>query len=203
MTYLVLIAAYLLGSVPFGFIIGRMLRKTDIRNHGSGNIGATNVLRVIGWKAAMPVFILDMLKGLASVLLAKAVSDLPVVYLGAGMLAMIGHSYPVFLGFKGGKAVATTIGVLAAVSGWVTLVFMIVAGLIVALTRYMSLGSIVGTLMLPILFWLFGYDLYYIIFGLLTALLVAMRHNANIGRLLKGTESKVGQKEKAKISTEV
>lgn len=194
MIYIVFLAAYLIGSVPFGYILAKMLRNTDIRSHGSGNIGATNVLRVIGWKAAMPVFIMDMLKGLAAVLLAKSVSDLPTVYLGAGMLAMVGHSFPIFLGFKGGKAVATAIGVLAAISVPVLLVFIILAGLIVAVTRYMSLGSITGTVALPLLFWFFGYDSYHIIFGVALALLVTIRHHTNIGRLLKGTESKVGQK---------
>lgn len=194
MTYLVLIFAYLIGSVPFGYILTRLLRNTDIRSHGSGNIGATNVLRVLGWKAAFPVFFLDLLKGLAAVLLAKAVSDLPAFYLGAGLLAMIGHSFPIFLRFKGGKAAATSIGVLAAVSSWVTLVLIAGAGLIVVLTRYVSLGSILGALTVPLLFWLFGFDLYHIIFGVAMALLVTMRHSENIKRLLKGTESKLGQK---------
>jgi acyl phosphate:glycerol-3-phosphate acyltransferase len=194
MTYLVLIFAYLIGSVPFGYILTRLLRNTDIRSHGSGNIGATNVLRVLGWKAALPVFFLDLLKGLASVLLAKAVSDLPAFYLGAGLLAMIGHSFPIFLRFKGGKAVATSIGVLAAVSGWVTLALIAGAGLIVVLTRYVSLGSILGALTVPLLFWLFGFDLYHIFFGVAMALLVTVRHSENIKRLLKGTESKLGQK---------
>lgn len=194
MTYLVLIFAYLIGSVPFGYILTRLLRNTDIRSHGSGNIGATNVLRVLGWKAAFPVFFLDLLKGLAAVLLAKTVSDLPAFYLGAGLLAMIGHSFPIFLRFKGGKAAATSIGVLAAVSGWVTLVLIAGAGLIVVLTRYVSLGSILGALTVPLLFWLFGFDLYHIIFGVAMALLVTMRHSENIKRLLQGTESKLGQK---------
>lgn len=194
MTYLVLIFAYLIGSVPFGYILTRLLRNTDIRSHGSGNIGATNVLRVLGWKAAFPVFFLDLLKGLAAVLLAKTVSDLPAFYLGAGLLAMIGHSFPIFLRFKGGKAAATSIGVLAAVSSWVTLVLIAGAGLIVVLTRYVSLGSILGALTVPLLFWLFGFDLYHIIFGVAMALLVTMRHSENIKRLLQGTESKLGQK---------
>jgi len=194
MTCLIFIAAYLIGSIPFGYILTKLFRNTDIRSHGSGNIGATNVLRVVGWKAALPVSVLDVLKGVAAVLLAKAVSDLPAVYLGAGMLAMIGHSFPIFLRFKGGKAVATAIGALLTISGTVTLVFIILAGLIVALTRYVSLGSIIGSLSVPILFWIFGYDLEHIFFGLGLALLVTVRHHANIGRLFRGTEAKLGQK---------
>jgi len=194
MAYIVLVAAYLIGSLPFGYIASRIFQKADIRNLGSGNIGATNVLRVMGWRTALPVFILDMLKGAAAVLLAKAVSDETVIYLAAGFLAMIGHSFPIFLNFKGGKAAATGIGVLAVLSGWVTLSLIITAGLIVALTRYVSLGSIIGTILVPLFFWLFGFDLPYIIFGLAAAALVTARHHENIGRLLKGTESKLGQK---------
>ncbi len=194
MICLVFIAAYLIGSIPFGYIFTKILRNTDIRSYGSGNIGATNVLRVIGWKAALPVSILDILKGVTAVLLAKAISDLPALYLGAGMLAMIGHSFPIFLNFKGGKAVATAIGTLMVISGSVALVFIILAGLIVALTRYVSLGSIIGSLAVPLLFWVFGYDLNHILFGLGLALLVAVRHQANIRRLLSGTEAKLGQK---------
>lgn len=194
MVFIVLVVAYLIGSLPFGYIASRMLQRTDIRNYGSGNIGATNVLRVMGWRAALPVFILDMLKGAAAVLLAKAISGETIIYLSAGFLAMIGHSLPLFLKFKGGKAVATGIGVLAAVSGWVTLSLIITAGIIVALTRYVSLGSIIGAILVPLFFWLFDYDLPYIFFGLAMAVLVAARHHENIGRLLKGTESKLGQK---------
>jgi len=194
MVYLALIAAYLLGSLPFGYILSKVLAKSDIRKHGSGNIGATNVLRVMGWKAALPVFILDMLKGVAAVLLAKAVSDLPAVYLAAGFLAMLGHSFPVFLSFKGGKAAATGIGVLVALSGWVALVLIVLAALVVALTRYVSLGSILGSLSVPLFFWIFGFDASYIVFGLATAVLISARHHENISRLLKGTESKIGRK---------
>lgn len=194
MIYIVLIAAYLIGSLPFGYLVSRIFQKADIRNYGSGNIGATNVLRVMGWRAALPVFLLDMLKGTAAVLIAKTVSDLPAVYLFAGFLAMVGHSFPLFLGFKGGKAAATGIGVLAAVSGLVTLSLIATAGLILAVTRYVSLGSMIGAILVPLFFWLFGYDLPYLIFGAATALLVILRHHENIGRLLKGTESKLGKK---------
>ena len=158
MIVIVLAAAYLIGSLPFGYIMSKMLLKTDIRNHGSGNIGATNVLRVAGWCYALPVFILDALKGFVAVLLARAVSDLPVVYLAAGLLAMLGHSFPLYLKFKGGKAAATGIGVLAALSGWVLLVLVVSAGIIVGITRYVSLGSIIGSILVPLTFLLLGYD---------------------------------------------
>ncbi len=194
MNIVVLIIAYLLGSLPFGYVLTKLFHKIDIREYGSKNIGATNVLRVLGWRAALPVFILDFAKGLVAVLLAKAVSDVPAVYLGAGFLAMVGHSFPVFLKFRGGKAAATGIGVLAALSGWVTLILIIWAGLVIYIFRYVSLGSIVGSITVPLLFWLLGFDLMYILFGIAMALLVVARHHSNIGRLLSGTESKLGRK---------
>ncbi len=188
------IAAYLIGSLPFGYLLTQALKKTDIRNYGSGNIGATNVLRVMGWKTALPVFILDMLKGVAAVLLAKAFTDLSAVYLAAGFLALLGHSFPVFLKFQGGKAAATGIGVLIMLSGWAALSLIVIAALVIVITRYVSLGSIIGALAVPLFFLLFGFELSYIIFGLATAALIVCRHHQNISRLLKGTESKIGQK---------
>jgi acyl phosphate:glycerol-3-phosphate acyltransferase len=187
----ILIVAYLLGSIPFGYIFAKTFGKTDIREHGSGNIGATNVLRVMGWKLALPVFILDLLKGFSAVFLAKAVDSGSILPLIAGILVMIGHSFPLFLGFKGGKAAATAIGVLLALSGWVTLALFAAAILILALTRYVSLASMVGSLLVPLFFWLFGFELPYIIFGLAVAALVVFRHQANIRRLLSGTEPKL------------
>jgi len=187
----ILILAYLLGSIPFGFIFAKMFGKTDIREHGSGNIGATNVLRVMGWKLALPVFVLDLLKGFCAVFLAKALASGSLLPLIAGILVMLGHSFPLFLGFKGGKAAATAIGVLLALSGWVTLALFAAALLILAVTRYVSLASIVGSLLVPLFFWLFGFDLPHIIFGLAVAALVVFRHQANIKRLLSGTEPKL------------
>ncbi len=194
MTWLIFIAAYLIGSLPFGYILARAAAGTDIRSEGSGNTGATNVLRVIGWKAALPVFLLDMIKGTAAVLLARSLSDIPSVYLTAGFLAMLGHSFPIYLGFRGGKAAATAIGVLAALSIPVLAALVALSGMILAVTRYVSLASILGSLSLPLLFLLFNYDLPYIIFGLAAAFLVTARHHENIGRLIKGRESKIGKK---------
>ncbi len=194
MVFVILILAYLLGSLPFGYILTRLMHNTDIRNYGSGNIGATNVLRVYGWRSALPVFILDLAKGLVAVLLARAVIDLQAIYLTAGFLAMFGHSFSIYLKFKGGKAVATSIGVLLALSGWVTLVTVACFLAIVYFTRYVSLGSMISMLILPPVFWLLGFDLPYILFGLAAAVLVIVRHHENIGRLLKGKESKLGRK---------
>lgn len=194
MPYLVLPVAYLIGSLPFGYIFTKMFLNTDIRRHGSGNIGATNVLRLLGWRAALPVFALDLAKGAAAVLLARAISDVPFIFLGSGLAVMIGHSFPVFLGFRGGKAVAAGIGVLFALSGWVALIMILGAVAVIAVTRYVSLGSMIGVLTVPFLFWLMGFDYSYIIFGAGMAALVIFRHHANIGRLWRGTESRLGQK---------
>ncbi len=194
MSIMLILLGYLLGSLPFGYILTRLIQRTDIRQHGSGNIGATNVLRLMGWKAALPVFLLDLLKGTAAVLIARALYDAPEIYLAAGLAAMVGHSFPIFLRFKGGKAVATGIGVLLALSVWATLILIVFAVAVIASTRYVSLGSILSAAAVPVLFYFFGEPFQYILFGLLMAALVLWRHRENISRLLKGTESKLGQK---------
>lgn len=194
MVAIVWAAAYLLGAVPFGYILSRHFYKTDIRRQGSGNIGATNVLRILGWRAALPVFLLDFAKGAVAVILARAFNSDEAVYLTAGFLAMVGHSFPVYLRFRGGKAAATGIGVMTVVSWPLTLALIAIAGLILVLTRYVSVASMSGSLAVPLLFLIFGYDLPYVLFGLAMALLVVARHHSNISRLLQGTESRLGKK---------
>jgi len=144
------------------------------------------------------VFLLDAGKGAAAVLIARALSPEAAVYpLAAGLAVLVGHSFPVFLGFRGGKGAATGVGVLIPLAGWLTLIVVFLFAAAVAATRYVSLGSIIGALSLPLLFWLFpGFSSLYVWFGAAMALLVVLRHHANIGRLLKGTESKFGQKVK-------
>ena len=192
MDYMVLIFAYLIGSIPFGYLFTLLLKKTDIRLHGSGNIGATNVMRLLGWRTAALVLLLDAVKGAAAVLPALYLSGALAVHLAAGLLAIVGHSFPVFLSFRGGKGAATGIGVLAVLGGWVTPAALLIAGIAIAATRYVSLGSILAALSLPLLFWLFGFEAPYIYFGAAAALLVVLRHHANIGRLLRGAEPKLG-----------
>jgi len=193
---LLLIACYILGSLPFGYIITKVLGHTDIRAHGSGNIGATNVLRVLGWRAALPVFILDMAKGFIAVMLTRLISDTPHIFLVAAIVVLVGHSFPVFLKFKGGKAAATGIGVLLALSWPVTVILLVVAAVIIKTTKYVSLGSMISILLVPFLFWILNYGQQYIICGAAMAMLVVARHHSNIRRLLNGTESKLGQKAK-------
>ncbi len=194
MVLAVIVLGYLLGSLPFGLILGWLVYRIDVRQHGSGNIGATNVLRLIGWKAALPVFLLDLAKGAAAVMIARYFFDAPLVYMAAGLAAMLGHSFSIFIGFKGGKAAATGVGVLGALSPWITLILLACFAIIIGLTRYVSLGSITCAALAPILFALFGFSFEYLVFALIMAILVIWRHHENVGRLLKGTESRLGQK---------
>ncbi len=194
MGYLSVGAAYLMGSIPFGYIFTRIFRKVDIRRYGSGNIGATNVLRLMGWRAALPVFLLDAGKGAAAVPLARACSGETIIVLAAALAVLLGHCFPLFLNFKGGKGAATGVGLLIPISAAVCAVAVLLAVIVIALTRYVSLGSIAGAFSVPFLFLLFGFDPLYVIFGAAMALLVILRHRENIGRLINGTEARFGQK---------
>ncbi len=194
MAFFSLILAYLLGSVPFGYIAVRVFKKIDIRRHGSGNIGATNVMRLLGPGLALLVLFLDLAKGAAAVLLARALTTEEVVPLASALAVLIGHCWPVFLGFRGGKGSATAIGVLISLAGWSASAILAVAALTITLTRYVSLGSIFGALSAPLFFWLFGFSPVYIYFSAAMALLITFRHRANIKRLISGSESRLGSR---------
>lgn len=187
------IAAYILGSIPSGLWISRKIKDIDIRDYGSKNTGATNVFRILGWQAAAVVFLMDSIKGALSVWLGIALISDPLGALLGGLLALVGHSYSCFMNFSGGRGVATGVGVLAGLMPGVALCSFMIWFITVAITRYVSLGSILGALAAPILAWYFYYPNSYQIFALATALLVILRHGANIKRLIKGTESKVGR----------
>ncbi len=192
---LICIAAYLLGSVSFSYLIARIVKKIDIRDHGSGNAGATNTLRVLGTGPAIAVLALDVIKGIIAVWLGYWFSSEPIVPFLAGISAIIGHNWPIFFGFRGGKGVATTIGV------FVTLAFLpaIYAGIIaivaIFITRFVSLGSLIFVVLTPaFIFLLGGYPASYILLGTILAVLSVWRHRTNVQRLFSGTESKLGQK---------
>ena len=187
MTLLACIFAYLLGSVPSGLILCRAIWHIDIREHGSRNIGATNVYRTLGKGPGALVFLLDFLKGFLGVTIAMLLVGTPLAMVLGGIAAILGHSASVFLRFKGGKGVATGLGVIAMLMPVVTVIVFFAWLLIVFLTRYVSLGSIVGAALVPVLAFLFDYPTEYTLFGVLAAVL----HHANIGRLLNGTESKI------------
>jgi len=194
---LALIVGYLLGNVSASFIVGKLTKNIDIRKFGSGNAGATNTLRVLGVKAGILVFFVDILKGVAAVLLGRfAAGDIGGMLAGAASVA--GHIWPVFLSFKGGKGVATSFGVLVVLFPVVALILFAVSASLVAITRFMSLGSIAAAVLLPILLLIAGYDWLYIVFGLALAALVVYLHKGNITRLLAGKENKLGSKPKIK-----
>jgi glycerol-3-phosphate acyltransferase PlsY len=191
--------AFVLGAIPFGFLAGK-LRGKDLREHGSKNIGATNTLRVLGTGPGIAVLLLDALKGLAPVLLAKR-AGLPSAWVvGVGLCAVLGHIYSPFVRFKGGKGVATSLGVLIGLSPLVAGLSSVAFLIPVLLTRWVSLGSIVGAAAQAVLFfalpphYLDGDPLPYRLFGAVVAVFVIFRHRANIGRILAGTESRFGEK---------
>ena len=185
---------YLLGSIPFGLILTRLAGTGDIRNVGSGNIGATNVLRTGRKGLAVATLVGDMLKGTAAVLLVNwsTGSEVPEYGLVAGAGAVFGHVYPVWLKFKGGKGVATYIGVLIAVSWPVALSFAIIWAMVAALSRYSSLAGLIASAATPVLLWIFVRGNAAWMFAILTAL-VWDTHRGNIARLMARTEPKIGK----------
>ena len=183
------VLAYFIGSIPSGLIIGKTFFNIDVRQYGSKNIGATNTYRVIGLKAALPVFLCDALKGAAGVVLLSSYG--PMYMILGGILAMMGHNWSIFLGFKGGRGVATGLGVLIALSPLVALLCFLVWSIIVYFTKLVSLGSIVAAALVPVLMYVTGESYWFVGFGGLAALFVIVRHWDNIKRLLAGNELKV------------
>ncbi len=207
-----LLAGYLLGSLPSGYLAGRWLKGIDIRREGSGSTGATNVLRVVGKGPALAVFLIDVLKGAAAVLLAKAVLEPLGQPLGpdgwaidswvvaCGLAALAGHSWPVWLGWRGGKAVATALGMLLGLAWPVGLASFGVFLAVLSLSRIVSLSSVLAAVALPLLMlgWFQGQGTGvrwpYLLLALLTSALVIWRHRSNLSRLLAGTEPRLGKK---------
>lgn len=194
------IFAYLAGSIPTAVWYGKIFHGVDVRQHGSGNAGATNSLRTLGKKAGIIVLIVDFLKGFLAVKAASLFSTetdsiLPLIM---GLAVIAGHIFPIFAQFRGGKGVATAMGVLVATFPWAALGCMVVFMIIVFATKYVSLGSILGALAFPIQLtfnlWTDNADKYAIGFAWLIFIILAVMHRQNIQRLLKGTESKFGAK---------
>lgn len=185
------VIAYLVGSIPSGLILGKLFWHTDLRKYGSHNIGATNAWRTLGKVPGIIVFLADSLKGQAGVLLGLSLVGTPLAAVIGGLLAIIGHSFSLFLRLHGGKGVATSLGVLTMLMGNVTLIVFVLWFTIVYMTRYVSLGSVVAGVLTPILAALFAYPMEYIVFTVIAALLVIVRHRENIKRLMNGTENKI------------
>lgn len=185
------VLAYLVGSVPSGLILGKLFWHTDLREYGSHNIGATNAWRTLGKVPGIIVFVADSLKGQAGVLLGLSLVGTPLAAVVGGLLAIIGHSFSIFLRFHGGKGVATSLGVLTMLMGNVTIVVFVLWFTIVYITRYVSLGSVVAGFLTPVLAAFFSYPMEYIVFTVIAAFLVIVRHRENIKRLMNGTENKV------------
>ncbi len=187
--------SYLLGSVPSGYLIYRQIKKRDIRKFGSKSMGATNLLRLTDKKTALLAALFDILKGFIPVFLSLRLFDDLNFSLSCGFLAVLGHCFPLYIKFKGGKGVATTAGVYLALS-WPSLaVVAVVFFITIALTKYVSLGSLLGIMTLPLTALLFGYEKQLILFGAVLFLLIVFQHRENIKRLMQGKERKLGEKE--------
>ncbi|SCG83534.1 glycerol-3-phosphate acyltransferase PlsY [Proteiniborus sp. DW1] len=192
---IVLFIGYGIGNFATSYILGKILKKTDIRKHGSGNAGATNALRVFGIKLAAATFVIDALKGVLAVIIGNSILG-PLGGLIGGVSAVIGHNWPVVLKFKGGKGIASTIGVVATINYQIALVCVIIGLIIVVKTRYVSLGSIIAISLLPILsvIMIKPFDLNFFVFSLVLTAMAIFRHRSNIRRLINGNELKLGQK---------
>ena len=186
-----ILMGYLIGSFPSGLVYTRLAGMEDIRNLGSGNIGATNVLRTGNKKIALATLITDMLKGVAAILIAKSfLSDTQATFIGVA--AFLGHIYPVWLKFKGGKGVATYIGVIAGLSIWAVTGFALIWLIMAGLFRYSSLAALTASLAVPIIFYLQPDSQNIALISLVMTFIVFFKHLENIQRLWKGVETKIG-----------
>lgn len=204
-TYIIIaVIAYLIGSINFSIILSKRMAGFDIREKGSGNAGTTNMLRAVGKKAAVITLICDILKGVVSILIAvfKNPDNALLVQL-AGIFVIIGHTFPVFFKFKGGKGIATALGVLLMINWQIGLICLIFALVLMALTKMVSVGSIAAAILFPILVAFIDQnyivqtsnsDWSYLVFSIIVALLVIFNHRANVQRILNGTENRLSFK---------
>jgi glycerol-3-phosphate acyltransferase PlsY len=195
-----LLASYLLGAIPTSHLVSRLFARIDLREHGSGNLGATNLYRVLGWKYAVPVALFDIAKGAIPVLVfAPRVADSELFALACGVAAILGHVLSVFVGFKGGKGVATTAGVMLGLTPLALAVAAAVWAVLVLLTGYVSLGSIAAAAVLPVAVYLLERpttaELLWI--DVAVAAGVIFLHRRNIQRLIRGTENRLGRRARA------
>ncbi len=195
--FLVTLVSGFLGAIPFGVLITRLLGAEDPRKSGSGNIGATNVLRTSGWKSGVLTLLLDVLKGVAAILFARYAASLvsaPDLEPIAALAAVLGHMYSPFTGFRGGKGVATGLGVFALLTPGPTAIAALAFILVVSVTRYVSLGSMLAAAAVPLAGVWMSYSTAVCASSALISSLVIWKHQDNIGRLLRGEENRIGQK---------
>lgn len=193
--YLVFLAAYLLGTIPFAFLAGK-IRKIDVRQHGSGNMGATNAYRILGKKWGIGVLVGDAIKGGLAAYICYLFFG-PWGGVAGGLLAMLGHSWNPYFGFKpSGKGVASGFGIIAVLMPEVTIIAGTIFVLVVLVSRYVSLGSILGALSVIVMVFAFQEPYAYKLFAIIAVSMVILRHRTNVGRILNGTESKFGHKSK-------
>jgi len=194
---LIIISCYLLGSIPFGYIVGKLFKKIDIRELGSGNIGTANAFRILGPSLASLVLIGDIGKGIFSIYLVQYLNiDNLLIITIAGLAVICGHNWSLFLGFKGGKGIATTFGVVFALNPTISILALIIWGVVLITTRYVSLSSIFAVISIFIFTILFKQPYEYIIFSAIILILGIFKHKENIERLKSGKERKIGEKNK-------
>ena len=190
MVVVLMIVAYILGSIPNALWIGKVFKGIDVREHGSKNTGSTNAARVLGAKLGILTLILDISKGAIPTLIATMLLDSSISVILVGICAILGHSFSIFMKFQGGKAVATTVGVFILLVPGAILLAAVIFFLVFGITRYVSLSSMIGAISLPIWIIIFYKNIPLTIFGIIIAVLIIVRHKSNIQRLLNGTESK-------------
>lgn len=201
------VIAYAIGSISFSVVFSKKMAGFDVREKGSGNAGSTNVLRTVGKKAAALTLLCDILKGVVAILIAVLVGnivkdvDKALLVQIASIAVVVGHTFPIFFGFKGGKGVATSLGILLIINWQIGLICLVFALVIMALTRMVSAGSVLAAVLFPVLTLFIGHDFYvvsgnYFIFSVIMALIVAFNHRTNIKRILNGTENKLSFKKK-------
>jgi glycerol-3-phosphate acyltransferase PlsY len=193
-TALVLTGAYLLGSIPFSFLVARHWGVADVRQVGSGNVGATNVMRSVGWLPGLLALVLDASKGAIAAVIAERLGGAVFLAPLAAVAAVVGHLFPVWLGFRGGKGVATGAGAFVPIEPLAVLGALVVFGLVAGASRYVSLGSVCGALALAALLFALEGPGVTAAAGLVVALLVIAKHHENLARLLRGDERRMGSR---------
>jgi glycerol-3-phosphate acyltransferase PlsY len=199
MNWLLLLASYLIGAIPTSYIVARAVRGIDLREHGSGNLGATNAYRVLGWRAATPIFIIDIAKGWFPAFFFPRWDHIPAAEwaLAYGAAAIVGHVWSIYVGMRGGKGVATSAGVFLAVAPGPVLIALALWAALVFGTGYVSLGSVAAAAVMPILVFLFQGVGPVLWLAIALAAFVIFAHRANIGRLMRGEEHRFGRKARA------